>query len=375
MNQKIEISKLECFVFRAPIKTPVQTSFGIMVDRPMVLVRIEDSDGCFGWGEIWCNFPSVGAEHRARLAASVFAPLLVGASFTSPQEVYQRMFRSTEVLAIQSGEFGPIAHVIAGVDTAVWDLAARRQSLPVWKLLGGTQGSVAVYASGLNPTSPEIVAKRCFEKGYRAFKLKIGFGDDVDLPNLEKLRSEFGMDVMLMADANQGWTLDQALVQVNKLAPFKLRWLEEPLRADRPLSEWTVLAKTGIPLAAGENMASEGTFAAAIASSAISVIQPDLAKWGGFTKCLPIAKDIIAANLVYCPHYLGGGLGLVASAHCLAAAGGNGMLEIDGNENPLRNLLCGSLAQVRNGRAELGLEAGLGVLPDLEMLQEYRIQF
>jgi D-galactarolactone cycloisomerase len=51
------------------------------------------------------------------------------------------------------------------------------------------------------------------------------------------------------------------------------------------------------------------------------------------------------------------------------------MLEIDGNENPLRNLLCGSLAQVRNGRAELGLEAGLGVLPDLEMLQEYRIQF
>ena len=375
MNQKIEISKLECFVFRAPIKTPVQTSFGIMVDRPMVLVRIEDSDGCFGWGEIWCNFPSVGAEHRARLAASVFAPLLVGASFTSPQEVYQRMFRSTEVLAIQSGEFGPIAHVIAGVDTAVWDLAARRQSLPVWKLLGGTQGSVAVYASGLNPTSPEIVAKRCFEKGYRAFKLKIGFGDDVDLPNLEKLRSEFGMDVMLMADANQGWTLDQALVQVNKLAPFKLRWLEEPLRADRPLSEWTVLAKTGIPLAAGENMVSEGTFAAAIASSAISVIQPDLAKWGGFTKCLPIAKDIIAANLVYCPHYLGGGLGLVASAHCLAAAGGNGMLEIDGNENPLRNLLCGSLAQVRNGRAELGLEAGLGVLPDLEMLQEYRIQF
>ena len=375
MNQKIEISKLECFVFRAPIKTPVQTSFGIMVDRPMVLVRIEDSDGCFGWGEIWCNFPSVGAEHRARLAASVFAPLLVGASFTSPQEVCQRMFRSTEVLAIQSGEFGPIAHVIAGVDTAVWDLAARRQSLPVWKLLGGTQGSVAVYASGLNPTSPEIVAKRCFEKGYRAFKLKIGFGDDVDLPNLEKLRSEFGMDVMLMADANQGWTLDQALVQVNKLAPFKLRWLEEPLRADRPLSEWTVLAKTGIPLAAGENMASEGTFAAAIASSAISVIQPDLAKWGGFTKCLPIAKDIIAANLVYCPHYLGGGLGLVASAHCLAAAGGNGMLEIDGNENPLRNLLCGSLAQVRNGRAELGLEAGLGVLPDLEMLQEYRIQF
>ena len=61
--------------WRYPLKTPVVTSFGTMRDRPMVLVRAEDDDGMAGWGEIWCNFPAVGAEHRARLVHGVLAPL------------------------------------------------------------------------------------------------------------------------------------------------------------------------------------------------------------------------------------------------------------------------------------------------------------
>ena len=61
------IRRLQIFVYRAPIETPVMTSFGTMRDRPAVLVRIEDGDGCFGWGEVWCNYPTCGAEHRARL--------------------------------------------------------------------------------------------------------------------------------------------------------------------------------------------------------------------------------------------------------------------------------------------------------------------
>ena len=64
----IKIRSLETAVYRYPLKTPVQTSFGIMRDRPMVLVKLLDDEGVTGIGEIWCNFPSVGAEHRANLA-------------------------------------------------------------------------------------------------------------------------------------------------------------------------------------------------------------------------------------------------------------------------------------------------------------------
>ena len=74
----VRLKRAEASVYRIPIDEPVQTSFGVMHDRPAVVVRLEDSEGLIAWGEVWCNFPSVGAEHRARLFNSVVAPILLG---------------------------------------------------------------------------------------------------------------------------------------------------------------------------------------------------------------------------------------------------------------------------------------------------------
>jgi L-alanine-DL-glutamate epimerase-like enolase superfamily enzyme len=103
------------------------------------------------------------------------------------------------------------------------------------------------------------------------------------------------------------------------------------------------------------------------------VVQPDLAKWGGFSGCLPVARRIRAAGLSFCPHYLGGGIGLLASAHLLAAVGGGGMLEIDANDNLLRSLLAGALERPAEGRCALPEAAGLGAPPDLEALREFQV--
>lgn len=103
------------------------------------------------------------------------------------------------------------------------------------------------------------------------------------------------------------------------------------------------------------------------------MLQPDLAKWGGFSGCLPVARRALAAGLRFCPHYLGGGVGLIAAAHLLAAAGGRGMLEIDANPNPLRTLLMGPLASVADGMSSLSDEPGLGIVPDLQALAEFRV--
>ena len=58
-------ASVETLLFRYPVETPVRTSFGVMHDRPALFVRVTDADGTVGWGEVWCNFPTVGAEHRA----------------------------------------------------------------------------------------------------------------------------------------------------------------------------------------------------------------------------------------------------------------------------------------------------------------------
>ena len=89
------------------------------------------------------------------------------------------------MLAIQCGEVGPFAQAIAGVDIAVWDPLGRKQGKPLWQLTGGKTPTIKVYASGLNPSSPEVLAANKHDQGYRAFKLKIGFGAERDIANLD----------------------------------------------------------------------------------------------------------------------------------------------------------------------------------------------
>lgn len=356
-------------VLRWKVATPVRTSFGVMHDRPMLLVQVDTDDGRTGWGETWCNFPAVGAEHRARLVTSVFAPMLEGAEAADPASLFAMLSERTAVLAIQAGEPGPMAQCIAGIDIALWDLAGQRAGEPLWRFLGGRSGRVPVYASGLNPDGPEVIAAERRDEGYTAFKLKVGFGAQRDAANLAATRRVLGEDAELMVDANQAWDFEQARAMAPTLAAFRLGWLEEPMRADVPLERWQALgAACQVPLAGGENMAGEAAFRAAIDSGAFAVLQPDMAKWGGFSGCLPVARAIIAGGRRYCPHYLGGGIGLLASAHLLAAAGGDGMLEVDANPNPLRSASCGPLARVREGFATLDDTPGLGFAPDVARL-------
>lgn len=370
----IRIERLEAIVYRYPLETPVQTSFGLMADRPMVVVKLTTHDGVIGWGEIWCNFPNVGAEHRARLAEHVIAPILIQSDFGSPEEAFDYLTDATWVLGLQTGETGPLAQVIAGVEIAIADIAGKLAGVPLWKLYGGSADIVSVYASGINPTEPEIIATAALDAGYKALKLKIGFGADRDTRNLAVMRNLLGKEGELMADANQAWTVDEASTMLDRLAPVNLAWLEEPIAADRPASEWIRLKdKASMPLAAGENIASQEAYASWLSSDILGVVQPDLAKWGGFSKTVPVARQIIASGKRYCPHYLGGGIGLVASAHALAAVRGDGMLEVDINTNPLRSELVGDLLSKERGKACLGHAPGLGYEPDLDSVRQYRV--
>ncbi|MCP3405785.1 mandelate racemase/muconate lactonizing enzyme family protein [Bradyrhizobium sp. CCGB01] len=372
MTDSFTIRSIEAFCYRYPLATPVVTSFGKMLNRPAVFVRAIDEDGAEGWGEAWSNFPAPGAEHRARLVNEVLAPGLVGRRFDGPGQAFEVLTKGTEVLALQCGEPGPFAQAISGIDLALWDLSARRQRLPLWRLLGGQSSRIKVYASGINPGGAAQTAEAALKRGHRALKLKVGFGAETDLANLSALRAIIGTG-MLATDANQGWSVDQALEMLPHLAAFDLRWLEEPIRADRPREEWRKLrAAAKMPIAAGENISSVEDFKEVLAEDVLGVVQPDIAKWGGLSACAAIARDILKSGKIFCPHYLGGGIGLLASAHLLAGIGGDGWLEVDANDNPLRDRFCGAVANVTDGTIVLGEEPGLGFTPDLTGIANYR---
>ncbi|MGY2491057.1 mandelate racemase/muconate lactonizing enzyme family protein [Cupriavidus sp. CP313] len=372
------LEKIEAFVFRAPADPPVQTSFGIMKSRPAVLLRVTDMQGAQGWGEVWCNFPSVGAEHRARMATAYLPQLVSGRRWENPQECFQELTKRLAVLALQSGEPGPLHQIVAGLDVAIWDLLARRVGLPLWRLLGEAQGdelkAIRVYASGLNPTAPEKLAEQKLNEGYKAFKLKVGFGADRDERNLSAVREVIG-DAPFMVDANQAWTTKEAIAAGRRMARFDLEWLEEPIRADATSVDWAQLAREQpLPLAGGENVAGANQFALFVADPAIAVVQPDIGKWGGFSGCLGVGRTALRNGKLFCPHWLGAGIGLTASLHLKVAVGGDGYVEVDANPNPLREVLAQPAFHLMDGCVQLNDSPGLGVAPDLNACREFGVQ-
>jgi L-alanine-DL-glutamate epimerase-like enolase superfamily enzyme len=358
------VARVQAWLLRAPIERPVVASFGRMTARPCLLVRIEDRGGAFGWGEVWCNFPAAGGGHRLALIEEMLGPWLLGRDPDDPPAVQRQAMAAFRILAIQSGEAGPLAQIVAAFDAALWDLKARRAGVPLAVALGAdTVRPMPAYASGINPTEPETTVAIARQGGYRAFKLKLGFPDDAR--NLAAITDSLRPGEQLMVDVNQGWDGPTAKHRLEELAAWPLKWIEEPVPADEPIELWAELAALApAPLAGGENVTSAPLFAELTRRRILGYIQPDVAKWGGISVARQIARDALAAGLCYCPHFLGGGVGLLSSGHLLAAVGGPGLLEIDCNPNPLRDELVPPLRIDGEGRAHLPEGPGLGVVPE-----------
>ena len=369
-----KVVRLDLHCLRYPLSAPLRTVLGTIEARPALLVRIEDEDGAEGWGEIWCNFPPPGAEYRARLAAAVLPGALGNADPAKPEAAFAQLRAKLHSLALQAGEPGPADQIATGVDIALHDLAARRAGLRLAEYLGGAVRPIPAYASGLDSREATDLLPQARENGYRAFKFRVGFGADSDKDALATAADLLGEGETLMIDANQSWNVDSVSNLAGALNEAPLAWIEEPIPVDRPAEEWAdVAGRLAHRLAGGENFRSADEFERAIEGNVLSVIQPDVCKWGGVSGCLEIARAVIGAGKRYCPHYLGGGLGLLASAHLLSAAGGDGILEIDDNENGLREALAGSLLPVNDGMAELPDGPGLGFTPALETLTEFGV--
>jgi L-alanine-DL-glutamate epimerase-like enolase superfamily enzyme len=370
----IRIARVDAYYFRAPIAEPLRTSFGAIPARAMLLLRVEDDDGAQGWGEVWATFPPCGAENKMRLLQSVVLPIALGRRYDNPVAAWHDLTQRLRRFAIQSGEPGNFAACLAGLDMALWDLAARKVGVPLWRALGREEppAPLPAYASNLNPKgAPETVAE-CRERGYRAFKMKVAFDFESDLDNIRRIADDLRPGERFMIDANQGWELASAKPAIETFAAYPLEWIEEPICADDPPEHWAELAMlSAVPLAGGENIRGLADFDRAIVAGHLGVIQPDVAKWGGFSGCLPVARRAVAAGRLYCPHFLNSGIGLHASAHLLAAVGGGGLLEHDATENPLQAPLAEPFPPLVDGCFPLSDRPGLGVEPDLATAERW----
>lgn len=383
----VRIASADALLLRSPLQTPLKNSFRTLTERFALLIRVRDSEGHEGWGEVWCNYPPHGAAARAKLFEDVIAPIAIAQPAQTPAMHFQEIGRRLRVPTLVSGDHGSFEQVRAGLDQALWDLVARRLNVPLWQILRQCAGleisedgppRTRVYASGLGgETAPELAIAN-IQAGHNAFKLKVGFGVAEDAEVCASLRAAIGDDAALMLDANQRWNPAEAMLASRRLMACNPLWLEEPMPADTDWTEWQTLAREGaIPLAAGENLRSWKSFQEGIAAGCLYAIQPDAGKWGGFTGLLAIARATCLQSReidapLFCPHWLGGGVGLLAAQHLAAAVPFDGAwLEVDANINPLRTEFMPKDWIIRNGVAQLPTGAGLGFEPCAAALRSF----
>ncbi|MGN6326452.1 mandelate racemase/muconate lactonizing enzyme family protein [Pseudolysinimonas sp.] len=268
----------------------------------VVAVDVVDSEGAVGHGFSWT--PTIGPTAVLALLSDDIRDFASGRT-ADAEELWPQLWARLH----EAGPGGITTIAMAGLDLALWDLAARRSGTSISGLLGQRHDEVACYGSGVNLhySRAELVAqvRRWVDAGYDAVKVKVGkpdLAEDVD--RIGAVREVLGPHRGLMIDANQRWSLDHALRAVDALAPFSLDWLEEPLRADDLAGHVRLRAATGVPIALGENVHTVYRFREFIEAGAVDVIQPNVIRVGGITPFLEISRLADATGTTLAPHLL-----------------------------------------------------------------------
>jgi L-alanine-DL-glutamate epimerase-like enolase superfamily enzyme len=296
------IAAVQADHYQVPLPVAVSDStHGVMAAFELITVRIRDQDGAEGLGYTYTVGAGGAAVHS--LIARDLAPLLAGADETRIEALWQKLWWAVHYV----GRGGLASHAISALDTALWDLLARRRGLPLWRLLGGYDPRVPAYAGGIDLQFPLEQLLRQTEdnlaRGFRAIKMKVGrerLAEDV--ARIAAMRELLGPEVPLMVDANMRWSADQAIHAARAFAPHDVFWLEEPTIPDDVPGHARILREGGLPLAAGENLHTLYEFQALIAAGGVSFPEPDLSNCGGVSVWLKVARLAEAANLPVTSH-------------------------------------------------------------------------
>src|ERR671911_1511856 len=282
---------------------------------------------------------------------------------------------------------GAAVNALSGVDIALWDAVGRSLSLPVHKLLGGGfRSEVTPYATGFyrrqeeDPTEAGIrEAKRHVSEGFRAVKLKVGFGVDVDIEYVGAIREAVGPGVRIMMDANCAYDAPATRRILLGCRDAGVHFFEEPL-APEDLEGYKALRHlTDTHLAAGENLFEKTRFRRWISEGALDILQPDLCSSGGFTECKKIAAIAQAWNTAVVPHVWGTGIGLAAALQFMATLPPTRlsmnpeepMLEYDTSSHPFHQDLIGGAVRMSDGKVRVPQNPGIGVEVDRDTLERY----
>lgn len=268
------------------------------------MVRIRTADGLEGVGYTYTI--GTGGSSVVALIRDHLAPQLVGRDADGIEALWQALFFHTHATAV--GAITSLA--LCAIDTALWDLRGQRTGMPLHLMAGGAQERIPVYdteGGWLHVPTKEIVANAAHARklGLKGVKIKVGKPHvSEDVKRLAAVRKEIGAEMELMVDANQGFTVAEAIRRARHFEALDLAWFEEPLPAEDMTGHTLLRASTSLPIAVGESIYSLSHFREYLQHGACTIVQTDVARIGGITPWLKCAHLAESFNVPICPHYL-----------------------------------------------------------------------
>jgi len=363
--KKLKITDVEIFLFDIPLTSPFRIAIGEMKAANDLLIRIHTNQGIVGLGEA-CPFPPITGETQATNAAAArsIRDMLIG----------------KDPLAIDAllREIGPLVHsnpsAVAAFDMALHDILGKVAGLPLFRLLGGTKNAFETDITTSLDTLEKMTAesKKYADMGYKTLKVKVGLDPDEDFARLSAIRAAVGRGVAIRIDANQGWTVPQAVYALRKMEPLAIEFCEQPVLASDTAGLKAVRSQSPIAIMADEALFLPADAIKLIRAEACDTFNIKVMKAGGLLNSIRIAHIADAANMrcmVGC--MLESKLALTAAAHVVASQANIVYADLDGNSEHVTDPIIDGIT-VKAGMLTLPEKPGLGCDVDPAFLKKLR---
>ena len=269
-----------------------------------LICEVETDEGIVGIGNA-----ALAPQLVKNTIDTYLKPLVVGEDPFDYSYIWEKMYRKT----LNWGRRGLGMVAISAIDIAIWDVLGKITNKPVFKLLGGrTKEKIPVYASKLYAQPLKQLqeeAEQYKNQGFKMFKSRVGWGPQdgpegmkKNLQLLEAIREVIGEDTDLMVDCYMGWNLDYTKRMLPKMAKYNLRWLEEPVHADDMHGYAELNNMNIIPISGGEHEFNLFGFKQLLELNAVSYVQYDNNRVGGFTIAQKINALAEAYQIPVVPH-------------------------------------------------------------------------
>jgi len=359
-----KITRVEILMVDLKPKVKRVDAIQSFVSQETPIVRITDADGVVGTGYSYTI--GTGGHSAMALLERTLAPALIGRDAYEIEKIWRDLLFMTHATTV--GAITSIA--LAAIDTALWDLKARKLGLPLHLLAGGAQREIQLYTTEggwLHLDQSAVVEDtiRAKELGFAGAKIKVGRPIHEDVKRIAAVRETVGPGFEIFTDANQAFTVDEAIRRARAYEPLDIGWLEEPLPADDISGHVRLSEHTSLPIAVGESIYSHLHFREYLERHACSIIQVDVGRIGGITPWLKVAHMAECFNIAVCPHFL---MELHVSL-CAAVPNARWVEYI-----PQLDTITLEGMTISNGKAVPSNEPGLGISWDFDAINRQAVE-